>query len=170
MLYPVFKGTYHRPAPQTPQLGPQQFQDLGRSVDYLETRTDIDHERIAYAGLSWGAGMGFYLSSSRSTRFKTLILISGGLSSSELPPEAQQVSYASRITIPVLMFNGRYDQVVPLETNVEPVFEILGTPQRAQEARPPRRRALAPSDPDQGLPGLARSLSRTGRGLAARQS
>ena len=32
--------------------------DLGRSIDYLETRPDLDPQKIGYYGLSWGAAMG----------------------------------------------------------------------------------------------------------------
>ncbi len=33
----------------------QWAKDLQRSVDYLETRTDINHDKLAYFGVSWGA-------------------------------------------------------------------------------------------------------------------
>ena len=33
-------------------------QDLGRTLDYLETRPDIDGERFAYVGVSWGGARG----------------------------------------------------------------------------------------------------------------
>ena len=36
----------------------QQSKDLGRSIDYLETRADIDRNRIAYLGESMGAALG----------------------------------------------------------------------------------------------------------------
>jgi len=36
----------------------QQAKDLRRAVDYLETRTDIDHNRLAYYAVSWGAALG----------------------------------------------------------------------------------------------------------------
>jgi pimeloyl-ACP methyl ester carboxylesterase len=32
-----------------------------------------------------------------------------------------------RITIPVLMLNGRYDVTFPLEASQEPMFRLLGT-------------------------------------------
>jgi hypothetical protein len=28
--------------------------DLGRAIDYVETRSDLDHEKLAYYGFSWG--------------------------------------------------------------------------------------------------------------------
>jgi pimeloyl-ACP methyl ester carboxylesterase len=32
------------------------------------------------------------------------------------------------MTIPVLMLNGRYDHIFPLETSQKPLFALLGTP------------------------------------------
>ena len=34
--------------------------DASRAIDYIETRPDLDHEKIAYYGYSWGAVMGAY--------------------------------------------------------------------------------------------------------------
>ena len=31
--------------------------DVGRTIDYLESRPDIDRQKIGYMGYSWGAGM-----------------------------------------------------------------------------------------------------------------
>ena len=36
--------------------------------------------------------------------------------------------YAPRVTIPVLMLNGKYDFFFPYETAQLPYFELLGTP------------------------------------------
>ncbi|MHC4331897.1 MAG: SUMF1/EgtB/PvdO family nonheme iron enzyme, partial [Planctomycetota bacterium] len=73
VLFPIYKGTYERPADcgrlwtaasiaQTPLVYRdwiiQMAKDLSRSIDYLETRDDIDSERIAYYGTSWGAVLG----------------------------------------------------------------------------------------------------------------
>jgi pimeloyl-ACP methyl ester carboxylesterase len=38
------------------------------------------------------------------------------------------VDLTGRITIPVLMINGRYDYTFPLETHQKPMFDLLGTP------------------------------------------
>jgi len=35
--------------------------DLGRSIDYLETRPGVDRSRVAYEGVSWGANLGAIL-------------------------------------------------------------------------------------------------------------
>ena len=36
----------------------QLVKDVGRAIDYLETRSDIQSEKVAYYGFSWGARMG----------------------------------------------------------------------------------------------------------------
>ena len=36
--------------------------------------------------------------------------------------------YLQRVTIPVLMLNGKYDFFFPYETSQLPYFELMGTP------------------------------------------
>ena len=43
-------------------------------------------------------------------------------------PEVDLPNYAPRVKLPVLMLNGRYDMVSPLESSARPMFELLGTP------------------------------------------
>ena len=57
--------------------------DLGRSIDYLETRPDIDHSKLAYKGFSWGAAMGSVLPAVED-RIKACVLISPGFYSTEV--------------------------------------------------------------------------------------
>ena len=68
VLYPVYKGLYERPAalpgPDTAagrETLIQDSKDLGRSIDYLETRNEFDRKRIAFMGVSMGAAMGVNL-------------------------------------------------------------------------------------------------------------
>ena len=62
VLVPVFKGTMERgpmPGPPGPSLDREirldWSKDLGRSIDYLEVRPDIDLTRLAFSGVSFGA-------------------------------------------------------------------------------------------------------------------
>jgi hypothetical protein len=64
LLFPVYQGTFER-SPKRPisanvlrDYSYQWSKDFLRSVDYLETRPDIDHDRLAYFGLSFGAELG----------------------------------------------------------------------------------------------------------------
>ena len=43
------------------------------------------------------------------------------------------MNFAPRVKVPVLMVNGRYDFVFPLETCQEPMFRVFGT--KAQDKK-----------------------------------
>jgi serine/threonine protein kinase/dienelactone hydrolase len=141
LMYPVYKGTYERPAARgrvwtlasvmrTPlayrDWGVLIAKDLRRSIDYLETRQDIDDERMAYYGFSWGAMLGSLMLAVED-RFETGILISGGLPPYKLPRSVDLALYAQRVTTPVMMINGTDDFLMPLETCLKPMYELLGT-------------------------------------------
>src|SRR6185295_1493229 len=100
--------------------------DLGRSIDYLETRPDIRKDALAYLGLSWGSQVAPVMLAVEN-RFKAAILESGGLSFPKALPEAEQINFISRVRIPMLMINGRYDHFFPVESAQKPFFRVLGT-------------------------------------------
>jgi predicted esterase/predicted Ser/Thr protein kinase len=134
VLFPVYKGTYERMTPDA-VAGPstdrdetiQRSKDMRRGLDYLETRTDIDHSRLAFYGFSWGSKEG-PITVALETRFKTAVLADGGCDPGESLPEEDPMNFAPHIQIPVLMINGRYDFEIPLETCQEPFFRLLRTP------------------------------------------
>jgi serine/threonine protein kinase/class 3 adenylate cyclase/formylglycine-generating enzyme required for sulfatase activity/dienelactone hydrolase len=102
--------------------------DLGRTLDYLEERGDVQTDRVGYVGLSLGAMMAATLAA-REPRIATLILWSGGFPAfAGRAAAVDSVSAATRTRIPVLMLNGRYDFVIPIETSQRPFFEMLATP------------------------------------------
>jgi len=131
LLYPIYKGTYERMAAEPSGAnGERDLQiawsrDLGRAIDYLETRADIDRTRLAFYGVSVGADIGASLVALEQ-RFKTTILQAAGIGG-EGPPELDSVNYAPRVRIPTLMLNGRYDFTLPVETAQRPLFSLLGT-------------------------------------------
>ena len=51
-----------------------------------------------------------------------------GCNAQKVLPEADSMNFASRVKVPVLMINGRYDFEVPLKTCQEPLFRLLGVP------------------------------------------
>lgn len=61
-------------------------------------------------------------------RFKTAVVTVAGLRHQTAQPEADPFNDLSRVTLPVLMLNGRYDFYFPVETSQRPYFERLGTP------------------------------------------
>src|SRR4029453_1599165 len=107
----------------------QQSRDLGRGIDYLETRPDIDRDRLAFYGLSAGAVNGPILTALE-PRFKASILVSGGFPTQSLPPETDPINFAPLAKMPVLMLNGLHDFAFPVEGAQEPMFRLLGAPQK----------------------------------------
>jgi eukaryotic-like serine/threonine-protein kinase len=138
VLLPIYKGTFERGGGTKPIYWPNTSstyrdnvifwsKDLSRSIDYLETRQDINSNELAYEGYSWGAAMGG-LFPAVETRFKALILINPGFYLQEQLPEVDQVNFAPHVKAPVLMLNGRFDFIWPPRISQEPMFRLLGTP------------------------------------------
>jgi cephalosporin-C deacetylase-like acetyl esterase len=136
LLFPSYKGTLERgpgafyyllgqPNRWT-EMNLQWSKDLGRSLDYLETRKDVDMGRVAFCGLSLGAAVGPRLIAVE-PRIKTAVLVSAGLLQN-VPAEVDSWNFAPHVKIPVLMLNGREDFVFPVETSQIPLFQLLGTP------------------------------------------
>jgi dienelactone hydrolase len=136
VLYPIYKGMYERgPGAYYHRLGKpnlwremniQWSKDLGRSIDYLETRADIDHTKLAFYGSSLGAAQAPRLVAVE-PRIKAAILLQGGFFE-QVPAEVDPLHFAPRVHVPVLMLNGRDDFLFPLETSQLPLFRLLGTP------------------------------------------
>lgn len=105
--------------------------EFSLGLDYLSTRDDIDMDKIAYVGLSWGALRGLIFSAVEN-RYRSAILIGGGLVKSHLQilPEANPINFVPRIKCPVLLLNGRYDEVFPYETNALPLYNLLREPKK----------------------------------------
>ena len=134
LMFPIYKDTYERLG-NPPDGGTvaerdetiEQADDLRRSVDYLETRNDIDRERLAYFSISWGSEIGPIMTSLEK-RFKVAVFAAGGCDPDAVLPEADPMNFAPHVKIPVLLINGRYDFVFPLDTCQEPLFRSLGSP------------------------------------------
>jgi dienelactone hydrolase len=130
-LYPVYKGTYDRTTSDEMGLNAEReiriawSRDLGRAIDYLQTRADIDGARLAFYGISNGADAGVILSALE-PRLRTSVLQGTGISE-EVPPEIDPVNYAPRVRMPTLMLNGRYDFGEPVEQAQRPLFVLLGS-------------------------------------------
>ena len=137
VLFPIYKSTYERgdglrqSRPNTTNGYREHViewsQDLGRSIDYLETRPDIDHGKLAYLGVSWGAAMGAVFPAIED-RFKAVLLDSPGFFPAPCLPQVDQINFAPRVKAPVLMLNGRFDYYYPLQASQEPMFRLLGSP------------------------------------------
>ena len=133
VFHPVYKTTYERRmAADTGQnsrreADVQYAKDVFQSVDFLESRPEIDRQRIGYHGRSSGTYLGIFALAFES-RVRAAVLGGGGLLTIPLPPEVDALNYAPRVRMPVLMINGRYDFAYPLEESQKPLFRLLGTP------------------------------------------
>jgi formylglycine-generating enzyme required for sulfatase activity/predicted Ser/Thr protein kinase/pimeloyl-ACP methyl ester carboxylesterase len=131
VLYPVYQGTFERRVDNglgRAALRDMQIQwakDFFRAVDYLETRKEIDMQRLAYYSVSMGAFFG-PIPVALEPRLKVAVFASAGLRY-ESPPETQPANFAARVKIPVLVVNGRDDFGVPVDAQRR-FFELLGTP------------------------------------------
>jgi formylglycine-generating enzyme required for sulfatase activity/dienelactone hydrolase len=97
--------------------------DMRRGLDYLRTRDDLDHNRIAFLGVSFG-GPAMVLPAIES-RYGAVILLSCGISKSDVHRAANAINFAPLIGAPKLLVNGKYDEGFPLKTVAEPLFELL---------------------------------------------
>ncbi len=139
IVFPIYKGTYERGdgLKSSDEDKSTSFwrdhvilwvKDLSRTIDYAETRKDLDAGKIAFYGLSWGAQMGPVMTAVEK-RIKTAVLVGGGFTFAKPMPEADPLNFAPRVRAPVLMVNGRYDYFFPVESSQTPMFRLLGTPQ-----------------------------------------
>jgi dienelactone hydrolase len=130
-VYPIFQNTHERyrgpisGAAAVREMRLDWFKDLARTLDYLETRADIDHDRIAMYGFSTDMLPIFH---ALEPRLKTGIVVAGMLSGSTSLPEVDPCHFAPRVTVPILMLNGRNDAIFPMETRQVPLFRLFGTP------------------------------------------
>jgi pimeloyl-ACP methyl ester carboxylesterase len=133
VVLPVYQGTYERrlAQPQEPGRGRdlmiQQVQDFRRSIDYLETRTDIARDRLGFFGISSGSQVGI-IALAQEPRIRAATLAESGIGAPKEAPEIDPLNFAPRVRVPVLMLNGRYDFVRPVETQQLPLFRLLGAP------------------------------------------
>ena len=143
LVWPTYEGTMERggggsrPGGSRAQrdLMIHKVNDLQRTLDYLETRDDIDSDQLVYMGLSAGSEYGpVYLAIE--PRFEAAALIAGGFDDFHMLEEAAEINpwnYAPRVTTPTLMVNGMSDYGLPVETAQKPMFNLLGVPPDAKK-------------------------------------
>ena len=101
--------------------------DFSRTLDYLESRGDLDVSKSAYYGYSLGAWDSLPILGVE-RRLATAILLTGGVPAVAPPPEVDPVNFLPRAVLPVLMLGGRYDFIFPVETSQKPLFNLFATP------------------------------------------
>lgn len=143
VMYPVYKGTFERGSPEDilllndpaqamsyafTEITIQEVKDFSRSIDYLQSRSDIDGQKLAYMGMSWG-GMMAAIITAVEPRIEANVLIAAGLMGVGRP-EVNDCNYAGRVRVPTLMMCGRYDGVLPPVLSQQPLYDLLGTPEK----------------------------------------
>lgn len=139
VAYPVYKGTHERSVGfNYPTAGTQRYveyeiqlvHEVQRTLDYLETRDDINSDKIAFWGFSWGARLGPIILAVED-RIQLGLFLSGGLYIRKIQPVINEALFVPRVKVPVLMINGKYDYDFQLGTGQKFLFDLLGT--RAEE-------------------------------------
>jgi len=137
LMYPIYKGTFERgggnPAPINYERRDQIVtwaKDVSRTLDYLETRDDVDSTRFGFMGMSLGAEYG-PIFTALDDRFSASVLVSGHLHAHQMgdPAEIQPLHFAPRSTVPVMLVNGRDDFVSPVDTSLRPMLALQGAPE-----------------------------------------
>jgi dienelactone hydrolase len=141
VIVPAYKGAYDRddstfsttssveqPTTYFRDLSIQWVKDFRRTIDYLESRQDIDAAKVGFFGVSWGGSIAPVVLAVE-PRVKSAVLNIGGVwLSSRALPEVDPFNYLPRAHAPTLMLNGRHDIVFPYEKSQLPFFRLLGTP------------------------------------------
>lgn len=135
VLCPVYDGTYERRALRPLTRIEQRDREINwakeieRSLDYLETRNDIDKEKMAFLGFSLGGRPAVRLAA-YTPRVKTCLILSSGLVPGQIDPEVDPFNFAPRLKIPTLLLDGKYDFTFPVEEYQRPLMRLLGTPEK----------------------------------------
>lgn len=136
VLYPVYKSTYERGDGMESDVADTSSnwrdhvimwtKDASRAIDYAQTRPDLDHNKIAYYGYSWGAVMGAIIPAV-DQRIKAVVIALGGLDFEKSLPEVDTINFLPHVKQPVLMLNGHYDFFFPEESTQVPFYNLLGS-------------------------------------------
>lgn len=132
MLERGFEPGYELPEPSSVRfrdLMVQHATELRLGIDYIESRDDVDADRLAYVAVSFGAGSRLTFSAV-DDRYKSVVYIGGGIDERVKPtlPEADNVNFAPYITVPKLLINGRSDEEHPWLTRALPLWNLLTEP------------------------------------------
>jgi dienelactone hydrolase len=136
LVRPIYKGTHERYDEIKSDLPEATVfykghvimwrKDIGRTLDYLESRKDIQNDKLGFMGWSWGGFMGGIMPAIEK-RIKAIVLNVGGMCMTPALPEVDQLNFLPRVTQPVLMLNVKHDMYFPVETSQKPMYHLLGT-------------------------------------------
>ena len=105
--------------------------DLRRGLDYLETRTDMDRDRIAFVAQSSGARTGITARGGRAAlSIRLLPWRRRGPAQATWVKGTSPIDFAPHIQGPTMLLQGRHDEAIRLKTSAEPLFALLQEPKR----------------------------------------
>ena len=132
VLFLVHKGAYERyldpfpPFPFPKDLVISWSRDFSRSIDYLETRPDIDHQNLGYFTFSKPIAP---VMSAIDGRIKAGAHLGTGFPPMSVPSEYDPLHFAPRAKEPTLILGGRYDFILPVDACQRPMLRLLGAPE-----------------------------------------
>jgi dienelactone hydrolase len=114
----------------------QVIKDLQRAVDVLRSRPNVDRDRIAYVGFSWGGATGaLFVGIERRLKTAALVVGHGGQVSHATGPEGfkhisglpcarrvawiramapiEPIRFVGHANVPLLLQNGTFDNLIP---------------------------------------------------------
>jgi dienelactone hydrolase len=137
VAFPIYKGIFERrignvrrrPAFDTPEYRDNAIEtvkDLRRTIDYLETRPDIDRRALGFLGYSWG-GINGPSALAQDPRIRAAVIDIGFLPPMATTPEVDPVNALPRVHQPTLMLSGQFDAMIPV-ANAQRYFALIGVP------------------------------------------
>jgi dienelactone hydrolase len=135
VAFPVYKGTFERrlATSRRPPFDSVEYRDnaietvkdVRRTIDYLQSRSEIDRGALAFFGYSWG-GINGPLALAQEPRIKTAVIDIGFLPRMPSTPEVDPVNALPRVHQPTLLLSGEFDAMIPID-NANLYFALLGT-------------------------------------------
>ena len=128
VIWPVYSGSFERSRHvdglvKDPQWWTRVVQDAKCTVDYLETRPDLDVRRLGYLGQSLGSMVGPFVTAI-DPRIKAAVFLNGGILPLPMPPQFDSVNFAPQTHCPVLMINGRRDKNISRRHFTESLIQV----------------------------------------------
>ena len=134
VAFPIYKGTFERRVGNVRSRAPfdsfayrdntiDTVKDLRRTIDYLETRREVDQTSLAFFGYSWG-GVNGPAAIAQEQRIRLAVINIGLLPPMSTIPEVDPVNALPRVRVPVLMFSGEFDGLVPVDNARRKSFTV----------------------------------------------
>jgi len=137
LVWPAWKGSLDRMTTSltaSPEERLRNFRELLRywtvdthkTLDYLETRQDMDNKNFFYLGMSYGSLFTTHTLLFEDRYNAALLYVGGAVPT--YPPMSDGINHLPRIKTPFLMLNGEDDYLVP-KSSALTLYNFSGTPE-----------------------------------------